>query len=1055
VDGQIVNPSDVHMETDHFVDSDPGDTHLCSDWAIWTIFPSERVWYTDCIGGVERVHTHLGDGEFENSHADLSELLPDTEYKLRVRFRDDSGDPLTEWSNWSERYFTTGSASTIFPLEIDDIALTPVPAWKNLLDQNIILTVGNPQPKIILDSPEGELFLEISGFDGVSNQINNPAGINVHKPLRIIVDGGSGGFSIEQSTLVFTDQSGIDKTVYLPSLGVNAGQQIYFWVSSNGSTYFGNSTESEPNFANLAQGIPVPWSIRQSGYKVEKIATGFQLPVNIAFVPNPGNDPEDPFFYVTELYGNIKVVKRNNTVGTYASGLLNFDPTGNFPGSGEQGLAGIVVDSVTGDVFAAYLYDSNPPNGAHYPKVVRFTSNDGGLTAATETTILDMPGETQGQSHFISNLSIGPDGKLYVHMGDGFDASTALNLNSFRGKILRVNLDGSAPSDNPFYDAGNGITATDYLYAYGFRNPFGGGWRASDGFHYEVENGPGSNDRFAKVEAGVSYGWNGDASTMTINAIYNWNPTHAPVNICFIQPETFDGSGFPANKMDRAFVTESGPTWATGQQTRGKRIVEFELDDQGNVLSGPTTLVEYTGSGKATAIGLTQGPDGLYFTDLYKDMNYSSPIDPGANVLRVKFIGNADFEADVTVGLPPLTVNFTNLSNVPDQSAWHWSFGDGDSSTVESPSHTYTSNGLFNVRLEVTGSNGVTVKQKNNYIIVGDQAVGLMAEYFDNIDLTNLKISRVDPNIDFDWGNGSPDPSIGSNTFSVRWFGGIEPQFSENYTFRTFSDDGVRLWIDDQLIIDQWNDHPPTSHTGNITLNANERYSIKMEYYENGGGAVAQLYWSSSSLNEEIVPQNRLYIHPEPLPVELTSFTARVKNSAVELKWITETEVSNYGFDIEKKILDGEWIKIGFVEGHGNSNSPKIYSFIDNHLIGSTKFKYRLKQIDTDGTFEYSDEIKVEHIPQVFALFQNYPNPFNPSTNIRYQLPVNAKVEIKIFDLTGAVVITQLYEEKDAGMHEIEFNAHRFASGIYYYRIQAVSAEKQIFIDTKKMILLK
>jgi len=97
-DGQIMHPADVHMETLPFSDPDASDTHLCSDWEIWTIEPEERVWVTSCIGGLEKVHTHLGDGIFENSHAGRQVLLFDTDYRLRVRHRDSSGDPAAEWS---------------------------------------------------------------------------------------------------------------------------------------------------------------------------------------------------------------------------------------------------------------------------------------------------------------------------------------------------------------------------------------------------------------------------------------------------------------------------------------------------------------------------------------------------------------------------------------------------------------------------------------------------------------------------------------------------------------------------------------------------------------------------------------------------------------------------------------------------------------------------------------------------------------------------------------------------------------------------------------------
>src|SRR5690606_5874568 len=226
--------------------------------------------------------------------------------------------------------------------------------------------------------------------------------------------------------------------------------------------------------------------------------------------------------------------------------------------------------------------------------------------------------ETQGQSHQISNISIGPDGLLYVHNGDGFDSSTALDLNQYRGKILRMNLDGSPATNNPFYNPGDGITARDYIFAYGFRNPFGGAWRASDGEHYSVENGP-SRDRLAQVNEGVSYGWNGSDASMSINAIYNWQPSAAPVNITFVQRETFLGSALPADMMDHAFVSESGTTYAQGPQANGKRLTEFVLDDQGNLVSGPTPLVEYIGSGRSSVVALAAGPDGLYFSELYEE----------------------------------------------------------------------------------------------------------------------------------------------------------------------------------------------------------------------------------------------------------------------------------------------------------------------------------------------------------------------------------------------------------------------------------------------------
>jgi len=136
---------------------------------------------------------------------------------------------------------------------------------------------------------------------------------------------------------------------------------------------------------------------------------------------------------------------------------------------------------------------------------------------------------------------------------------------------------------------------------------------------------------------------------------------------------------------------------------------------------------------------------------------------------------------------------------------------------------------------------------------------GLSATYYDNINLTGTTVSRIDPTIDFDWGGGSPDSAIDSNTFSVRWMGKIEPQFSEIYTFYTRTDDGVRLWVNNQLIIDNWKNQSVTEKSGTITLLAGNKYDIKMEYYDNKGRAVSQLRFSSASASKQIIPSSLLF----------------------------------------------------------------------------------------------------------------------------------------------------------------------------------------------------
>jgi hypothetical protein len=136
---------------------------------------------------------------------------------------------------------------------------------------------------------------------------------------------------------------------------------------------------------------------------------------------------------------------------------------------------------------------------------------------------------------------------------------------------------------------------------------------------------------------------------------------------------------------------------------------------------------------------------------------------------------------------------------------------------------------------------------------------GLLGVYYDNIDFTGPSISRIDPQIAFDWGTDSPDPAIGPDTFSVRWTGEVEPQFTQPYTFTGRTDDGMRVWVDGQLIIDAFYDQPPTYHNGTISLFAGKRYKIQIDYYENRIGAVAMLFWSGPATPFDFVPQTQLY----------------------------------------------------------------------------------------------------------------------------------------------------------------------------------------------------
>jgi len=187
-----------------------------------------------------------------------------------------------------------------------------------------------------------------------------------------------------------------------------------------------------------------------------------------------------------------------------------------------------------------------------------------------------------------------------------------------------------------------------------------------------------------------------------------------------------------------------------------------------------------------------------------------------------------------------------------------------------------------------------------------------------------------------------------------------------------------------------------------------------------------------------------------PLPVELSTFTGKQEGDKVSLSWQTKTEVDNYGFEVERKVNGKEWLKIGFVAGNGNTNSPKDYSYVDKKPTGGSKFSYRLKQMDTDGKYEYTEAVEVEVKPTKFELYQNYPNPFNPSTTISFALPEAGNVTLKVYNTLGEEEAILKEGQMEAGIHEIKFNAEELSSGLYIYRL---STGKTTI--TKKMLFLK
>jgi hypothetical protein len=213
-------------------------------------------------------------------------------------------------------------------------------------------------------------------------------------------------------------------------------------------------------------------------------------------------------------------------------------------------------------------------------------------------------------------------------------------------------------------------------------------------------------------------------------------------------------------------------------------------------------------------------------------------------------------------------------------------------------------------------------------------------------------------------------------------------------------------------------------------------------------------YSSAQNINAQIV--GIISDEAATVPVELTSFTASQKGLSVFLQWVTASELNNSGFEIEKQTIYNdeisEWKVIGFIAGHGTTTKQSQYSFQDNNInFSPSKILYRLKQIDLDGSCEFSKVIEVNYVTSIhFSLEQNYPNPFNPITTITYSLPINSYVDLKIYNSLGQEVETLVHKQMDVGKYEVKWNARNVPSGVYFCKLVTDNSSK-----TNKMLLLK
>ncbi len=406
------------------------------------------------------------------------------------------------------------------------------------------------------------------------------------------------------------------------------------------------------------------------------------------------------------------------------------------------------------------------------------------------------------------------------------------------------------------------------------------------------------------------------------------------------------------------------------------------------------------------------------------------PPETSVKLLVTQYSGSTQLRTDtlkIIIGTPTLLFADTtntistlwNITATPTNPQWGTttsSFVSAPNSYTDSPSGNYVSNATVTMTLKDAINLSTYASPKLKFYTKFDIE--------NNYDYGQVKIST---------NNGTNWAPLQGN-YTNPGTGSFQPNGEPLY-------DGVQsTWVEEEI-----------SLAGYTSAQNKLRFELRTD------GSVNKDGWYLDDIS--------IYVYTI-IPVELASFTAYKVDNSIQLQWITSSELNNFGFEVQRKVLDKNavWEKIGFVNGAGTTTERTIYSFFDNKPAYGT-ILYRLKQIDINGSFKILPTVSVDHnIPNEFVLEQNYPNPFNPTTIISWQSPVSGWQTIKVYDILGNEVATLVDEFREAGRYEVEFNAGEtrrgvsLPSGVYFYQLRVTepsSSSVKGFVETKKMILLR
>jgi hypothetical protein len=313
---------------------------------------------------------------------------------------------------------------------------------------------------------------------------------------------------------------------------------------------------------------------------------------------------------------------------------------------------------------------------------------------------------------------------------------------------------------------------------------------------------------------------------------------------------------------------------------------------------------------------------------------------------------------------------------------------------------------------------------------------GLKGDYYNNSDLTSLKLTRTDATVNFNWGTGSPNSAISSDTFSVRWTGQVQPLFSETYTFYTVSDDGVRLWVNGTLLINNWTNHSSVENSGAISLAGNQKYDIVMEYYENTNGATATLSWSSASQAKQIIPKTQLYAVVAAPSAPSSLVTTQVASGNINLAW-TDNSNNESGFKIER--CQGTSCS-NFVEIAQVGSGVTTYS--NTGLTSGTSYSYRVRAYNSSGNSSYSNTVTAT-TPTSGPTLPSAPSSLSATpasssqVNLAWTDNANDESGFRIERSADAVSFAEI---ATVGANVTSYANSGLSATTYYYRIRSYNA---------------